>query len=93
MGKIGNVKDSKKKGVNYIENRTSTSYHTKEIDFGEMLSPEDVKNRLFLGRSKVYELLRSGKLQSIRIGKQYRVSESALQSYIAEHVWADDDTR
>ncbi|NBG89344.1 helix-turn-helix domain-containing protein [Isachenkonia alkalipeptolytica] len=63
------------------------------MDFAEMLSPEDVKNRLFLGRSKVYELLRSGKLPSVRIGKQYRVSESALQSYIAKHVWGDDDTR
>ena len=55
---------------------------TKEINFKKMLTPDDVKDRLFVGKNKVYEILRSGKLESVRIGRQYRVSESALQSYI-----------
>ncbi|NBG88648.1 helix-turn-helix domain-containing protein [Isachenkonia alkalipeptolytica] len=59
------------------------------MDFGEMLTSEDVKKRLLLGRSKVYQILRSGKLKSVRIDRQYRVSESALKSYILEHESGD----
>ena len=66
---------------------------TKEIAFEKMLTPEDVKDRLFLGRSKVYQILRSGKLKSVRFDRQYRVSESALESYIKEHEWEDRETK
>ena len=84
MRKIESVTNHSKE-VNYIESTTSKGYHSKEIIFRELLTPDDVKKRLFVGRSKVYEILRSGKLKNTRIGKQYRVSEIALQNYIAEH--------
>lgn len=83
------VRDQNKKEVNYIESRTSTGYQKMDIAFKEMLTPDDVKQRLFVGKSKVYEILRSGKLKSLRIGRQYRVSESALQDYIEEQKWED----
>lgn len=85
MRKKGSGTDHNEKEVNYIERTTSKENQTKDIDFREMLTPNDVKERLFVGKSKVYEILRSRKLRSIRIGRQYRVSESALQNYIAEH--------
>lgn len=89
MGKIKSVTNQNKKGVNYIESKTSRGYQTMDITFKEMLTPDDVKQRLFVGKSKVYEILRSGRLKSVRIGRQYRVSESALQSYIEEQKWED----
>ncbi|OFE08257.1 ethanolamine utilization protein EutA [Rhodococcus sp. 1139] len=41
-----------------------------------------VQERLSIGRSKVFELLESGELRSVKIGKSRRVSESALCEYI-----------
>lgn len=89
MKKIVSGTDQKKKGVKYIERTTSEENQTEEITFMEMLTPNDVKERLFVGKSKVYEILRSGKLKSVRIGRQYRVTESALQSFIKEQKWED----
>ena len=43
---------------------------------------ESVMQRLSLGRSSVYELLSSGELRSIKVGRRRLVSESALAEYI-----------
>jgi excisionase family DNA binding protein len=43
---------------------------------------EGVMERLSLGRSSVYELLGSGQLRSIKVGRRRLVSESALAEYI-----------
>lgn len=82
---VSSKKKNKKMEVNYIETPTSRDYQENEMVFREMLTPDDVKKRLYVGKSKVYEMLRSGKLKSMRIGRQYRISESALQSYIKGH--------
>lgn len=50
--------------------------------YADILTPEDCMNILSIGRSTVYQLLRSGQLPSIRVGKQYRISKKCLQDFI-----------
>jgi excisionase family DNA binding protein len=47
-----------------------------------LYSPERAAERLELGRSKVYELMRSGELESFTIGRARRIPADALHAYI-----------
>jgi excisionase family DNA binding protein len=47
-------------------------------------SVEDVMGRLNLGRSKVYELLGSGRIRSIKVGRRRLVSDASLVAFINE---------
>lgn len=51
-------------------------------DYPDILTPQDCMHILSIGRSTLYQLLRSGTLPSIRIGKQYRISKKCLQDFI-----------
>jgi excisionase family DNA binding protein len=50
-----------------------------------LLKPEEVAECLNVGRSKIYEPLRSGALESIRTGTRRRVPRTAMDAYI-EHL-------
>ena len=43
---------------------------------------EAVMKRLGLGRSKTFELIATGRLRSVKIGRRRLVSEAALTEYI-----------
>ena len=45
---------------------------------------EETAETLGVGRHKVYELLRSGRLRSVKIGKSRRVPVDAVEAFIAE---------
>lgn len=47
-----------------------------------LLKPEEVAECLNIGRSKVYELMRAGALESVRIGACRRVPRTAVEEYI-----------
>jgi excisionase family DNA binding protein len=47
-----------------------------------LLTPEEAADVLSLGRTKVYELIGTGALRSVRIGKCRRVPMTALQDLI-----------
>jgi excisionase family DNA binding protein len=47
-----------------------------------LLREEDVRKALKLSRSKVYQMIASGELPAIRIGRSVRVPASALRSWI-----------
>lgn len=49
-----------------------------------LLCPEEVAEALGLGRSKVYELLASGRLRSVKVGRSRRVTVDQLQTFVAE---------
>ena len=49
-----------------------------------LLTPEEKAETLGVGRPKVYELLRSGRLRSVKIGKSRRVPMDAVEAFIAE---------
>lgn len=48
-----------------------------------LLRPIEAAEAIGIGRSKVYELLASGELPSIRIGSSVRVPVDALRDWIA----------
>ncbi|MGH7777293.1 MAG: helix-turn-helix domain-containing protein, partial [Candidatus Dormibacterales bacterium] len=48
------------------------------------LRVEEAADRLSLGRSKVYELIREGRLPVVHIGRSVRVPVRSLQAFVAE---------
>ena len=57
--------------------------------FSPMLTVKDVKNRLGMSISFVYQELRSGKLEHYQLGKAYgaiRISEEQFSSYLENFV-------
>ena len=51
-----------------------------------LLRPVEAAETIGVGRSKVYELLASGELPSIRIGGSIRVPVDALREWIARQL-------
>jgi excisionase family DNA binding protein len=49
-----------------------------------LLTPTEAAALLGIGRSKVYELLKTGQLPSVRIGTCRRVPADAVQKFVAE---------
>ena len=49
------------------------------------LKIEDLMPILGIGRNTAYELVRSGKIRSIRIGRQLRISKDALVEYLSAY--------
>ena len=47
------------------------------------LRVEDLMPILDIGRNTAYELIRCGKIRSIRIGKQLRIPKQALIDYLS----------
>ena len=50
----------------------------------DVMSPAQARKILGIGRGKMYQLLRSGELMSIRIGTQYRIPYCYFLDYIEE---------
>jgi excisionase family DNA binding protein len=53
-----------------------------------LLTAEDAAEVLSVGRSTVYELIRLGVLDSVKIGKARRVPVTAVQEYVDRLVMA-----
>jgi excisionase family DNA binding protein len=54
----------------------------------QLLDTQQVGERLQVGKTKVYELIKSGELPSVLIGKSRRVPVAALEAFIAEKLSA-----
>ncbi|MEU7199391.1 helix-turn-helix domain-containing protein [Streptomyces sp. NPDC045470] len=52
----------------------------------ELLTVPEVMARLRLGRSTVYDLIRSHRLVSITVGRARRIPLSALREFIADQI-------
>jgi excisionase family DNA binding protein len=52
--------------------------------FAMLLTPREVEAELRLGRTRTYQLLRSGEIPSLRIGRAIRVSRAALERWISD---------
>ena len=61
----------------------SSNYHSFE-KLPLTLRVEDLMPILGIGRNTTYELVRSGKIRSIRIGRQLRIPKDAIQDYLAQ---------
>ena len=49
-----------------------------------LLTPTEVADRLRVSANTVRSLIRSGEIESIRVGRQLRVSEDALSRFITK---------
>ena len=61
----------------------TTKYHS----FDELpltLRVENLMPILGIGRNTAYELVRSGQIRSIRIGRQLRIPKEAVQEYLSQ---------
>jgi len=47
-----------------------------------LFTPEDAARTLRIGRPKVYDLMRTGALRSIKVGGSRRISARALAEYV-----------
>ena len=54
----------------------------KMDDYGDILSPKDVRDILGIGYNKTYELLLSGTIKSFRIGRDRKIPKECLKNYI-----------
>jgi excisionase family DNA binding protein len=48
-----------------------------------LLRPEEVAKTLAIGRTAVFELIRTGELRSVKIGKSRRIPADAVVEYVA----------
>lgn len=57
---------------------------TETFEAGRLLlRPEEVAQALSVGRTTVFELMRSGELRSVKIGKSRRIPTEAVREYLA----------
>ena len=47
-----------------------------------LLKPEEAAEALGIARTRVYQLMRAGDIQSVKIGKVRRIPVAALQAYV-----------
>ncbi len=57
--------------------------HESSAQVSLLLTAEEAARALRVGRSKVYELMRSGVLRSVKIGGSRRISATALAEFVA----------
>ena len=61
----------------------TTKYHSFE-ELPLTLRVEDLMPILGIGRNTAYELVRSGQIRSVRIGRQLRIPKDALIDYLTK---------
>jgi excisionase family DNA binding protein len=54
-----------------------------------LLTPEQAAEALGIGRWKLYDLLRQGRLRSMRIGSCRRISTEALREFVEDRERAE----
>ena len=62
-----------------------TERPTSFDDLPLTLRVDELMPILHIGRNTAYELIRCGKIHSIRIGKQFRVPKQALIDYLSNN--------
>lgn len=48
----------------------------------QLIEINEVQKRLGIGRNKVYSLLKSGEIAAFKIGREWKVTEEAVEAYI-----------
>lgn len=47
-----------------------------------ILEIHEIQQILDIGRNKVYDLIRSGEIAAFKIGREWKVTENAIEDYI-----------
>lgn len=58
------------------------SNYKKVSDLPLVLSVDDLARVLGIGKNTAYDLVRSGRIKSLRVGHQIRISKSALLDFL-----------
>jgi DNA binding domain, excisionase family len=61
--------------------------HTKERitmfkDYGDVVTVEELCEMLMIGKNAAYELLGSGRIKAIRIGKIWKIPKKAVEEFV-----------
>lgn len=64
--------------------RPEPTTDARELPERILLTVEEVAERLRIGRTKAYELVKDGEIESVRIGRLRRVPKAAVDEYAAE---------
>ena len=60
--------------------RNTSNHNQKKFDqLPDWLTPQEARSFLRLGKSTLYEKLRSGEIPSRRFGRQFRIAKEALR--------------
>lgn len=51
-------------------------------NYPDILTPNQLKDLLNIGKNRVYKMLQTGEIESIKIGKQYRIPKRCIKDYI-----------
>lgn len=51
-------------------------------DYPDVVSIAELQSMLRIGRNTAYELVRSGKIRSVKIGRTYRIPLTAVEDYL-----------
>jgi excisionase family DNA binding protein len=55
----------------------------KRLDaYGDVLTPQDVRDILGIGLNKTYELLKSGNIKNFKIGRCRKIPKHCLEEYL-----------
>ena len=52
--------------------------------YPDIMSINDLRSALGIGRTKAYELVKSGEIKSIRVGKSIRIPKISLLDYVKQ---------
>lgn len=58
-----------------------------------LLKPEEAAKVLGLGRSKLYELIQTGQIPSLRVGRARRIPVEALRRWVDKQLEAAEGSR
>ena len=53
------------------------------LNYPDVVRVEEVQEMLRIGRNTVYELLESGSIKSLRVGKKYVIPKKCVINYLA----------
>ena len=67
------------------------SYSEIMKDYPDILTPDDVKKILNIGRNNVYKLLADRTIPSLRIGVKYRIPKLSLLELIYPNMTSNDE--
>lgn len=69
--------------VRDTDQRDNLAARLEEVRAMQAYTVEQVAKMLHIGRDKVYYLLRTGQLRSLKIGKLRRITEQQLAEFVA----------
>jgi len=52
------------------------------VEYPDLLTIDNLKNMLCIGRNSAYELVRSGVVASFRVGRSHRILKQSVLDYI-----------